>query len=349
VAIEVQLITLHQPDEWRQALQDLPHGYWHSWQASCALQLNHGLPTFLYCCSDTTTGYKAVCVYSERQWRDSVDIFSPAGFSGFVSSGPVRALRDHWQRFVRQRGYVCGYFALHPMLADQSAHDNLHTSNNLYVLDVSNGVDELLRNSNTNVKRSMRAWAKSGLKFVENRELLTDFAVRHYRAFMQQKNASSTALWNDETLRMMCADPAVLIVGVEDEQGLCIVSSFATSPFGSEYLFNINLRNGRQYTAALIFWCAQQLEHMQIQWLNLGGGIKPHDSIAKAKERYRPQCLPFYNAMEIYNQARYRKLCLKAGQSPEDMGGYFPRYRLANNNFNHLTISTTRCKDSSAI
>lgn len=346
MAIEEQLVTLHHPNEWRCALQDVPHGYWHSWHASSALQLSHGLPTYLYCCSDTSSGHKAVCVYSERRWLDSVDIFSPAGFSGFVSSGPVRALRDHWRRFVRQREYVCGYFALHPVLAERSAHDNLHTSNNLYVLDVSIGVTELLRLASANVKRSMQAWAKSDLQFVEDRELLTGFITQHYRAFMRQKNASSTVLWNDETLHMICADPAVLMVGVEDEYGLCIVSAFATSPHGAEYLFNVNLREGRQYTAAVIFWCAQQLEHTQLQWLNLGGGIRPHDSIAKAKERYRPQCLPFYNAKEIYDQALYRQLCLHAEQSPEDIGGYFPRYRLGKKNIDHRVLPTSGCEGS---
>lgn len=342
MVIKEQLIALDQPNEWRNALQDVPHGYWHSWQASRALQLNHGSPTFLYCCSDTTSGHKAVCVYSERQWQESVDIFSPAGFSGFVSNGPVRDLRKNWQYFVHQRGYVCGYFALHPALADHSAHVNLSTSDNLYVLDVSKGVTSLLHHAGTNIKRSMRAWTKSGLQYVEDRESLTDFIVLNYRAFMQQKKASKTAMWNDDTLRMICADPAVLLVGIKDEQGLCIVSSFATSSYGAEYQFNINLRQGRQYTAAVIFWCLQKLEDMQLQWLNLGGGIKPHDSIAKAKERYRAKCLPFYSAMEIYDHEHYRQLCLQAGQNPEDMKGFFPRYRLTDKNIHHSVLRANK-------
>lgn len=97
---------------------------------------------------------------------------------------------------------------------------------------------------------------------------------------------------------MVCADPSVLLVGVRDELGLCIVSAFATSPFGSEYLFNINLREGRQFTAAVIFWCIQRLENTQIQWLNLGGGLRQNDSLAKAKERYGPV---YWETFSVYD------------------------------------------------
>ena len=329
MTIEGQLISLDQPDEWQNALQDVPHGYWHSWQANRALQLSLGLPSFLYRCSESSLGHKAVCNFSERQWRDSVDIFSPAGFSGFVTNGAIIELRNIWQQFARRREYVCGYFALHPVLADQSAHDNLRTSNNLYVMDVSPGRAALLQKSNSNVKRSMKAWEKSDRPYIEDRELLTEFILKNYRAFMQRSNATSSILWNDDTLRRICADPAVLLVGIEDEEGLCIVSSFATSCYGAEYQFNVNLRNGRQLTAATIFWCIEQLEYIGVQWLNLGGGIKPHDSLAQAKERYRPQCLPFYNAIEIYDEARYRQLCLQAGKNPDNLGGFFPPYRSA--------------------
>lgn len=329
MAIEEYLITLDKVDAWKEALQDVPHGYWHSWEACSALQLSHGAPAFLYCLKDRVSGHKAVCVYSERQWQDSVDIFSAAGFSGFVSSGPVHGLRQYWQNFVRARGYVCGYFSLHPVVATQSAYDRIFTNNNLYILDASIGASELIDNADNNVKRSWRKWVAGGQQFVEDRELLTDFVLRHYRVFMQHKNASSAVLWTDETLKMICADPAVLLVGGRDELGLCVVGAFATSPYAADYLFNVNLRTGRQYTAPIIFWGVQQLEKRGIRWLNLGGGVRAGDSIAKAKERYRPQCRPFYNAKEVYNQQRYEQLCMLAGRNAEDLEGFFPPYRLA--------------------
>ena len=341
MAIEERLITVDQPAEWQSALRDIPHGYWHGWQASRALQCTHGLPTYLYSCCDASSGYKAVCVYTERRLKNSIDIFSPAGFSGFVSNGPVNGLREHWHQFVRQRGYVCGYFALHPMLADQSAHENLRTSNNLYFLDAGMGVGKLRHHVARTVRRSIYAWEKSGEQYVEDRELLTAFILRYYRTFMRQKNASSSVLWNDHTLHMICADPAVHLVGVNDEQGLCIVSSLATSPYAAEWQFNISLREGRRYSAAVLFWCVKQMESLQLRWLNLGGGIKPHDSIAKAKEHYRPYCIPFYNAKEIYDQTYYRQLCLQAGQNPEELEGFFPRYWDKNKSFNDGALAKT--------
>lgn len=102
MATEEHLIAIDQEDEWHHALRDMPHGYWHSWRASRALQLTHGLPTFLYFCEDPSNGHRAACVFSERKWQSSTDIFNPAGFSGFVSNGPVRDLRSNWQQFAQR-------------------------------------------------------------------------------------------------------------------------------------------------------------------------------------------------------------------------------------------------------
>jgi hypothetical protein len=274
-------------------------------------------------------GHTACCVFSERDWHGTVDIYSPSGFSGFVTSGPVPGLREQWHQFVTDRRYVCGYFALHPMLAQRDIHVKLTKAKDLYVLDLTKGISALRDGSDQNVRRSLRTWAKSRISFVEERGALTDFLLRNCNDFLSRKNACSTFRWTTGALKTVADDPNVLMVGAADSLGLCIVLTFARSAFGAEYHLNINVRDGRRYTVPLVFWGLERLAELKTPWLNLGGGIRPGDSIAKAKERYRPVRVPFYAAKEIYDVDRYTTLCREAGfEDVNSPDGYFPKYRI---------------------
>jgi hypothetical protein len=328
MALTEHLISLKEPSLWQQALIGVSHGYWHTWQACHALHHSHHYPTWLYLCEDTSIGSKACCVFAERKWQGETDIFSPAGFSGFVASHSIAGVRERWQDFVLGRGYVCGYFALHPMLAEPRYHSGLSTSNDLYFIDLTLGASTLRDRADRNVKRLLNAWSQRKTSIVEDRKVLREFVLKHYRSFMSLKSASPAVLWDAETLKMICDDPNVLMVGARDDEGLCIVLSFTKTAYGAEHQFNINIRNGRQFTVPLMFWGIEQLINLKLPWLNMGGGVKPNDSVALAKERYRPHRLPFYSAKEIYDSGKYRMLCRKAGVDADSLDGYFPKYRM---------------------
>jgi len=328
MALTEHLISLEESSRWQQALNGVPHGYWHTWHACHALHHSHGYPTWLYLCEDSTSGDKACCVFAEREWQGETDIFSPAGFSGFIASHYIAGVRERWQKFAVARGYVCGYFALHPMLAEPRYHSGLSTSNDLYFIDLTLGASTLRDRVDRNVKRSLNAWSQGGMSPVEDRKLLSKFIIRHYRSFMSLKNASPAALWDADTLKTICDDPNVLMVGARDDEGLCIVLSFAKTAYGAEHQFNINIREGRQFTVPLMFWGIDQLINLNLPWLNMGGGVKPNDSVALAKERYRPRRLSFYSAKEIYDTEKYRTLCRTAGVDADSSDGYFPKYRM---------------------
>ena len=57
-----------------------------------------------------------------------------------------------------------------------------------------------------------------------------------------------------ETLNEMLADPAVLLVSARDDDGICTVVTFATTPYCAEYHLNVSVRNGKCFTAPLIWW-----------------------------------------------------------------------------------------------
>jgi hypothetical protein len=328
VTLRQELISVADRAAWQSALDGLPHSYWHTWEAHHALHLGSRLPTYLYCCSDPEGGSRLACPFSERTWGTEVDIFTAGGFAGFISTGTVSsAMKAAWSDFVNRRAYVCGYFALHPMLSDASMHSGTSASNGLYVLDLSAGAERVLAGCDRSVKRALREWADAKQTFVTDRGELTSFILERHNAFMRERKAAPGALWPAETLEAMCDSSNVLMAGVRDEEGLCAVHSFGMTPFGAECHLNVSTRNGRDFTTALLAWGIEKLSTARVPWLNMGGGVTPGDKVAQSKEKFRPQHLPLIAAGEIYNQPRYEELCAAAGQDASNFAGYFPAYR----------------------
>ncbi len=320
------LIGTDQPDAWRSALHGLAHGYWHTWEACDAIAAGTGLQVFLYS-HIGPDGSRAACVFAERHYGDEVDIFTPAGFSGFVGEGSPASVRRAWLDFVAERGYVCGYFTLHPAVANAALHSSLDTSNTLFLVDLSAGASTVFSKSDRYVRRVLRDWQQSASEIVTDRAALTHFVLVNYAAFMASVGADPRAIWSEKTLESMLKDESVLMAGAADDEGICAVHTFATTPCVADAHLNISVRGGRRAVTPLIIWGIQALADRQVPWLNLGGGVVAGDSVALAKEKFGPERAPLQVAREIYRPATYAELCAQSGVDADAVGGFFPRYR----------------------
>jgi hypothetical protein len=318
------LIGTDDPDRWRAALDGLAHGYWHRWEPNRALALGHGRPV-LYSDHDADSGARAACVFAERDGGGALDVYTPAGFSGFVAHGEPRSLRARWLEFAAERGYACGYFALHPRVAVPGMHAGLATTRTLHLLDLADGAAAALGRFDRDVHRVLRHWQADRVQLVEDRARLRDFIVAQHAPFMASVGASPAAVWSDATLQAMCEDPGLLMVGAADAEGVCSVYTFGVGATGADAHLSLSLRDGRKAIPALVAWGIEALAARGAQWLNLGGGVADDDAIARAKRKFGPVEAPLQVAREVYDADAFARLCARAGVDASTEG-YFPPY-----------------------
>jgi hypothetical protein len=326
MAATCELIEVGDAARWHAALDGIPHGYWHTHAACAALQAGMREPLRLVHVRDGNT--RAACPLAERGWHDSVDVYTPSGFAGFAVAGDARIVGEAWREFAAARGYVAGYFALHPLFGSVDAHrpQDLAETNELFVIDLHEGAEAALARADRSVRRALRS--SSGAQVSDfAREQLEEFIESHYTAFMRAAGAKRAATWSAATLRGLCGDPAVRLLGARDDEGLCAAYAFATTPYAAECLVNVPIRDGREATTALIAAGLSVLADAGVRFVHLGGGVSRGDAIAAAKLKFRPQRLPMLVAREVYDAERYRLLCAQAGDAGAARTGYFPAYR----------------------
>lgn len=321
-------IPLSSPRRWRRALEGVPHAFGHTWENCRAMALTTGFPTYLYTFEDGAT--RLVCPIAERTSHGHTDLVTPYGFSGFTGTGSAPGFPEHWRRFARARGYVCGYIGLHPMLFDPAHADpaDVQVYNTLYVLDLEQSEERLFAGLHENRRRQVRAAARAPRVLVEDRGRLTAFFLEHYAGFFARKNAGAAYTFSRETIARLLAGAHVLLLGAGTPAGrLEAVCVFAYTPYGAEYLFGLSVPGGQPHSAPLVWEGALRLKALGLPWLNLGGGIREGDGVAGFKERFGGRRLPLGALRQVYDPEAFTRLCGLMHVDPALRGGYFPPYR----------------------
>jgi hypothetical protein len=285
--------------------------------------------TFLYCYQDGAA--RIVCPLSERIWQDTTDIVTPYGFSGFAGSGDCKGFAQAFRSFASAQGYVCGYIGLNPLFANRNHFEpnEAQRYNTLYVLDLSLPLSDLFAKLSTNRKRQLKDWDQVQADLFEDRARTAEFFTENFSGFLSEKRAAGVYSFRAETLSQLVAQDKVFLVGAQRDGEVSAVSMFAHTPYAGDYLFNICRPEGRDFAAALIWYGARRLKRMGVPWLNLGGGIREDDGVARFKARFGGEEMGLACLKQVYQPETYRRLCEQAGVDPGDRSGYFPAYRRA--------------------
>jgi hypothetical protein len=323
-----ELIPLDCATEWEAALHDIPHAFGHTWGSCRAMQLSTGMDTYLYRfrAGDTTI----VCPIAERVFLGQTDVVTPYGFSGFVGTGAHPEFPLLWKNFARQQGWVCGYIGLNPILQRGSDYDaaDAYEHTEVYVLDLSLQESELLASLSTNRRRQLRDWERSDSRIITERDALAEFALREHEEFYRTRGATAVYRLSKQTWLSLFELPNVLAFGATSGDSLAAVTLFAFTPAIGEYLFNISIGDGNRLSTPLLWHGALSLRSLGVRFLNLGGGIRPQDGVARFKERFGGRALPLLSLRQVYDPVLFERLCREANVDPHISAEYFPGYRV---------------------
>jgi hypothetical protein len=331
-----ELISINDAPRWRNALTGIPHALAHTWDYVKAWSLSYGSiiggqdeqAVWLYVFEQA--GARRVCPLAERVWNGRRDIVTPYGFSGFAGQGEGADLMTHWMRFAAERGWVCGYIGLHPILDDWSYEpaSQIHIANHIHEIDLTQSETQLAAGLSRNARERLRAWQRSGAQSIHDQERLQEFFIAEYHRFTRRVGASTAYDFSVATLDELMRIEAVFLVGAENTRGkLEAVSVFGYTAHCGEYLFNVSLPEGRHHSAALLWEGWLKLKSCAVPMVNLGGGIRAGDGLDQFKARFGGRRRPLRALKQIYQPEAYLAGCREAGVDPLVQAGYFPPYR----------------------
>jgi hypothetical protein len=315
-------IQLDDRTAWDAALEGIPHCYAHTWEGCAALSGEAQAETYLW--SAAHAGERFACVVRERSFGGRIDAVTPYGFPGFVGSAPGEGLAQLWRRFAVNRGYVCAYLVLNPVLSDADTCAGLaQRHRTVYVVDLRRGEGELYARLSQNRKREVRTQATT----VVDDEGLAAFFVATYPDFVARRDAAAAYDLSPESLWGLCESGSTFLVGTRQGGEIVAAALFAATPYLGDYVFGISAAGQSGHSGALVWAGVLELRRRGVPFLNLGGGVVEGDGVEGFKRRFGADELPLLIVKEVYDSAAYGELCETVGVDPSREAAYFPAYR----------------------
>ena len=320
----VRCVGLEARAEWAAQLRGIRHSFAHTWANCYAMHLTTGYHTYLFCFE--TDDVRIVCPVAERAWGDHIDVVTPYGFSGFVGNGHCAEFPVRWREFVRQKGYVCGYVQLNPLWDNETyyAANDAHEYNSVYVIDLRPSLEEILARFEKRRRKQVRD--KAGIEMVWERQRLKEFLLNNYENFFARRHATGVYRFTRATIEQLCDAEDVLLVGCGSRGTLEAAAMLGRTQWGGDALLQVSVPGGEHHAVALVWHRIEHAKAIGLEWLNLGGGVREHDSIATFKERFGAVKRPLRCLKQVYDCVGYQQLCHQASVDPAS-GGYFPPYR----------------------
>jgi hypothetical protein len=319
-----QLIPLESMNAWSDSLQGIEHGFAHTWEYCRALHLTTRRKSFLYSFENESS--RIVCPVDERSFLGGVDIVKPMGYSGFTGIGSCRDFPVYWREFVQNRGYVCGYLALHPYFKLNVQFDFSEVFHNydVHILDLKPSLGDILSKMAKRKRQEINKFDKSCHDIIFDKFRIKKFFIARFNEFLRRKGAPPFCLLSDQTLAYLFDSDHVICIAVRKSGNIVAATMFTYTSSMGEALYHVSLPEGQKYSAGLIWQGAKALKNKAVPALILGGAPTP--GIGKFKKRFGCEYYPLHSLRQIYRPNLYNRLCDQANVDVMNKSHFFPAY-----------------------
>ena len=322
-----ELIPLSDPVAWDAAVASVSSAPAHRHSFIHAFSLSSDDPTYLLAHHDDNGHVDLICPVSIRGRPGECDAYSPFGFGGFaLSARSGSEILAVWDGFAREQEWVASYIFQNPLLHAHTDVGTFSPSHELFVLDLTPSIEELLSGMSQSRRREIRRWERSPAPLTTDRGAVAAFMISTSASFFDSRDASATYQFAELTWSGLVESDDVFVVGALDDCGDVVAASmFATGPEMVDYVFGISRPGSERFSAALIWEAIKYSREHDLIVMNLGGGISPDDGVAVFKQRFGAEAVRSQVLKRVHRPALYEQMCARSGVSLDD--AYFPPYR----------------------
>lgn len=313
-------IPLAARDRWEAALQGIPHGFAHRPEYSAAVASVGGHAAGLWAWQDDR-GRAACPLLRRASPGGGFDIATPLGFAGFACAGDTTGLEAAWSGHWREAGALCAYVQLSPWreAADwriglPGLAGQLSPSRECWLWDLRPAPDALAAAMAPKHRQLLHKWQRESARLCWDAARLRPAFDRLYADFLARRDIGAAYRFTPAAMAELSEAPGVLWVGALDAQGeVEAVTVFLWHGEFADSFLNAATPAGRAHSRGLYWQGALRLRELGVRWLNLGGGLRDGDELARFKQRLGASPRRTLVLRQVFDAAGFERACATAG------------------------------------
>jgi hypothetical protein len=171
-----------------------------------------------------------------------------------------------------------------------------------------------------------RCEERPDMEVVTDRDELRKVLLDLYPETVRRVGASAVYHFRSSSLERLADAEDSLLLGVKERESIHAVALFLFTAWAADYFLNASTLEGRKYSRLLVWAAIKALKQKHVAYLNLGGGIKPDDTLDQFKRRFGGEMVVGQVLKQVFNQDKYAYLCNKYGSVSDMETDYFPPY-----------------------
>ncbi len=337
----MQYKTITSAQDWRSALSKFDrYDFGHTFDFGRISSLNGEGDPILFCIT-SNDGAPVILWPALRRTIPGTslhDLGSVYGYSGpLVAAGTGRAecldASELLFASLREEGYVSLFSRMHPLFSDQLPRElRGHPLGDIVIIDVKQGVDDVLMEYRQSLRYDIRKSRKSGVDVVIDEPCLgLDEFVSIYQQTMRNMGASDFYLFDHEYFRNMVEAEdfkAFLSFAIYDGKKIGAGMSIITNDIMQSYLGG-SLFEYRRLSADKLITAREHgiAAGLGVTEYVLGGGFAlKDDALLNFKKGFSQKTRTFSVFRMVFDQERYDQLCSDNGVA-NSHPSFFPAYR----------------------
>lgn len=264
--------------------------------------------------------------YREKE-NGLLDLFNPYGFGGIAFKKNLEDIYlEKLNNFFKEKGYVSGYFLQHPCLNIEGSSQWLEVGqNSCFLLDLSFSMEGLWSLLSKGHKYEINKAKKvQGLSITEGDKSVSRQLLNLYFENLKRVGANEAYYFSENTiLEILNSNNTLILSASENGTTEAILTCLIHNEI-AEYFISATTLKGRSYTRILLWELISKLKERGIVCLNLGGGVKEGDDLAKFKSRFGGKKVALSVSKRIFDMSKYDYLLKMYSKSNET--DFFPAY-----------------------
>lgn len=325
------IIRINQSIEWDAALTGFIHTPAHEHAYCKAMSLSSGMETFLYV-GEGDGGAKLVCAFGIRTRGRYAELVSPYGFGGYMLGNERtngKELLIACDEYLRLNEFVTAYVLQHPLfpLPDNVSAEDVFAGARVYMMDLSLSEEELWGRLSKGFRYDIRkTGGEAAFDLCTDQDALCKAIVELYPLTVARVGASPVYHFTEQSLDMICRMRGAFLLGAMRNSKIEAMVVFLASGTAADYFINAASESGRVYSKVLVWEMLKRLRNNGVRCVNLGGGVRPNDSLDEFKRRFQGSAVISQSVKKVFDADAYKSLCAECGVCGIDRGNYFPPY-----------------------
>ncbi len=313
---------------WNYFLKDISHASAHTNEYCRALENSTDEAIFLFVAENDIGRF--ILPYSIREKEANfIDIYTPYGYGGILYNGlktDFRKFKKAWINYSLNQGIISAYIMQNPLFSfgKDLWGDKLYTHFPFYIIDLTLNIDEIWRQMHRTHRYEIRKI--NNYNIVTDIELLKEDLIKLYSKTLSRISVSNVYHFSDTFLSTLLDSKNSISIGAENNGKIEAISLFTFTKYTADYFINATSQIGRQFSRILIWEAIKILKQKGINYLNMGGGIKPADNLDQFKRRFGGKSYQSQVIKHVFQKDKFSYLTNKYCTKEVVLNNYFPPY-----------------------